>query len=238
MGLHMQCYVKFWSKTVCFGPSVSCHDSWHPRILTSREAQIQLKLKHKVDWNWPSVCLLQACLVHTTETIRVRYFMDRLLERRRPVMLVGNAGTGKSVLVGDKLGSLDSDKYTIKNVPFNYYTTSAMLQGMWVFPPFYWQWNRFQKCNLNALWTLSDFFLWSDPYTHGIFLRASAVLFMLLSSTVFAICWLDIYHSAACSPMCSSVYTFLSRQHLFTKKQTRNRSMYDRRKMFAMVYNQ
>uniref|UniRef100_A0A3B3RIQ7 Dynein axonemal heavy chain 17 n=1 Tax=Paramormyrops kingsleyae TaxID=1676925 RepID=A0A3B3RIQ7_9TELE len=73
---------------------------------------------------------LQACLVHTTETIRIRYFMDRLLERRRPVMLVGNAGTGKSVLVGDKLGSLDSEKYMIKNVPFNYYTTSAMLQGI------------------------------------------------------------------------------------------------------------
>uniref|UniRef100_A0A672SY14 Dynein axonemal heavy chain 17 n=1 Tax=Sinocyclocheilus grahami TaxID=75366 RepID=A0A672SY14_SINGR len=74
---------------------------------------------------------LQACLVHTTETIRVRYFMDSLLERRRPVMLVGNAGTGKSVLVGDKLGSLDPEKYAIKNVPFNYYTTSAMLQGVY-----------------------------------------------------------------------------------------------------------
>uniref|UniRef100_A0A8C2C803 AAA+ ATPase domain-containing protein n=1 Tax=Cyprinus carpio TaxID=7962 RepID=A0A8C2C803_CYPCA len=73
---------------------------------------------------------LQACLVHTTETIRVRYFMDRLLERRRPVMLVGNAGTGKSVLVGDKLGSLDPEKYAVKNVPFNYYTTSAMLQAV------------------------------------------------------------------------------------------------------------
>lgn len=44
-------------------------------------------------------------------------------------MLVGNAGTGKSVLVGGKLGFLDPEKYTIKNVPFNYYTTSAMLQG-------------------------------------------------------------------------------------------------------------
>ncbi|MEQ2194119.1 hypothetical protein XENOCAPTIV_023743 [Xenoophorus captivus] len=72
----------------------------------------------------------QACLVHTTETVRVRYFMDRLLECRRPVMLVGNAGTGKSVLVGDKLGSLDAEKYMVKNVPFNYYTTSAMLQGV------------------------------------------------------------------------------------------------------------
>lgn len=44
-------------------------------------------------------------------------------------MLVGNAGTGKSVLVGSKLSSLDTDEYMVKNVPFNYYTTSAMLQG-------------------------------------------------------------------------------------------------------------
>ncbi|XP_029686913.1 dynein axonemal heavy chain 9 isoform X2 [Takifugu rubripes] len=73
---------------------------------------------------------LQVCLVHTTETIRIRYFMDRLLERQRPLMLVGNAGTGKSVLVGEKLGSMDTEKYVLKNVPFNYYTTSAMLQAM------------------------------------------------------------------------------------------------------------
>ncbi|XP_025057963.1 dynein heavy chain 9, axonemal [Alligator sinensis] len=73
---------------------------------------------------------LQACLVPTSETIRVRYFMDKLLEQRRPVMLVGNAGTGKSVLVGSKLSSLDTDEYMVKNVPFNYYTTSAMLQAV------------------------------------------------------------------------------------------------------------
>ncbi|NWU90022.1 DYH9 protein, partial [Upupa epops] len=73
---------------------------------------------------------LQTCLVPTTETVRVRYFMDRLLERQHPVMLVGNAGTGKSVLVGDKLSSLDTDVYVVKKVPFNYYTTSAMLQGV------------------------------------------------------------------------------------------------------------
>lgn len=72
---------------------------------------------------------LQACVVHTSETIRVCYFLERLVERRRPVMLVGTAGTGKSVLVGTKLASLDAEEYLVKNVPFNYYTTSAMLQG-------------------------------------------------------------------------------------------------------------
>ncbi|XP_024836323.2 dynein axonemal heavy chain 9 isoform X6 [Bos taurus] len=73
---------------------------------------------------------LQACLVHTTETICLCYFLERLLARRRPVMLVGTAGTGKSVLVGAKLASLDPEAYLVKNVPFNYYTTSAMLQAV------------------------------------------------------------------------------------------------------------
>ncbi|KAF6093352.1 dynein axonemal heavy chain 9 [Phyllostomus discolor] len=73
---------------------------------------------------------LQACLVHTSETIRVCYFIERLMEQQRPLMLVGTAGTGKSVLVGAKLASLDAEDYLVKNVPFNYYTTSAMLQAV------------------------------------------------------------------------------------------------------------
>lgn len=71
----------------------------------------------------------QASLVHTTETIRIRYFMDLLMEKSWPLMLVGNAGTGKSVLMGDKLESLSTDDYLVQAVPFNFYTTSAMLQG-------------------------------------------------------------------------------------------------------------
>jgi hypothetical protein len=56
--------------------------------------------------------------------------MDLLMEKRRPVMLVGNAGTGKTVLAGDKFASLDPDEIMVANVPFNYYTTSAMLQNV------------------------------------------------------------------------------------------------------------
>lgn len=77
----------------------------------------------------PSLRLPQASLVHTTETIRLRYFMDLLMEKSWPVMLVGNAGTGKSVMMGDKLESLNTDYYLVQAVPFNFYTTSAMLQG-------------------------------------------------------------------------------------------------------------
>ncbi|XP_063285477.1 dynein axonemal heavy chain 11-like [Pelobates fuscus] len=70
---------------------------------------------------------LQTVLVHTAETVRLRYFLDLLLEKGKPIMLVGNAGVGKTVLVLDKLANLP-EEYMVAKVPFNYYTTSAMLQ--------------------------------------------------------------------------------------------------------------
>ena len=41
-----------------------------------------------------------------TETIRIKYFLDLLVNKRHPVMLVGNAGCGKTVLVRNILWSL------------------------------------------------------------------------------------------------------------------------------------
>eukprot|EP00095_Tigriopus_kingsejongensis_P007513 maker-scaffold103_size370364-snap-gene-1.20 protein:Tk07513 transcript:maker-scaffold103_size370364-snap-gene-1.20-mRNA-1 annotation:"dynein beta ciliary-like" len=70
---------------------------------------------------------LQAVLVHTAETVRVKYFLDMLVDKRHPVMLVGGAGCGKTVLINEKLSQL-SDNYMVANVPFNYYYTSEMLQ--------------------------------------------------------------------------------------------------------------
>lgn len=71
--------------------------------------------------------MLQTVLVHTPETICLTYFMDLLLQRGKPIMLVGNAGVGKTILVSDKVAKLKED-YMVAKVPFNYYTTSAMLQ--------------------------------------------------------------------------------------------------------------
>nr|XP_018673081.1 dynein beta chain, ciliary [Ciona intestinalis] len=72
---------------------------------------------------------IQSILVHTMETTRIRYFVDLLIERGRPVMLVGNAGCGKSLLVSDTLRRL-TDNHIVASVPFNYYTTPAMLQRL------------------------------------------------------------------------------------------------------------
>uniref|UniRef100_A0A3B3Y630 AAA+ ATPase domain-containing protein n=1 Tax=Poecilia mexicana TaxID=48701 RepID=A0A3B3Y630_9TELE len=70
---------------------------------------------------------LQVLLVHTPETICLTYFMDLLLQKGKPVMLVGNAGVGKTILVSDKVTKL-KENFMVAKVPFNYYTTSAMLQ--------------------------------------------------------------------------------------------------------------
>uniref|UniRef100_A0A670JQ67 Dynein axonemal heavy chain 11 n=1 Tax=Podarcis muralis TaxID=64176 RepID=A0A670JQ67_PODMU len=70
---------------------------------------------------------LQAVLVHTSETTCLRYFTDLLLEKGKPVMLVGNAGVGKTVFIEQCLAGLSED-FLVSKVPFNYYTTSAALQ--------------------------------------------------------------------------------------------------------------
>ncbi|XP_028172090.1 dynein beta chain, ciliary-like [Ostrinia furnacalis] len=70
---------------------------------------------------------LQAVLVPTAETIRIRFFLDLLMKNKHPVMLVGGAGCGKTVLVNEKLQGLP-ETYAIQSVPFNFYTSSEMLQ--------------------------------------------------------------------------------------------------------------
>ncbi|XP_055614548.1 dynein beta chain, ciliary, partial [Uranotaenia lowii] len=70
---------------------------------------------------------LQSILVPTAETTRLRWFLDILVEAQHPVMLIGAAGSGKSVIMAEKLTNL-SYNYAVTNVPFNFYTTSEMLQ--------------------------------------------------------------------------------------------------------------
>ncbi|KAK4326143.1 hypothetical protein Pmani_003308 [Petrolisthes manimaculis] len=70
---------------------------------------------------------LQSLMVHTSETVRLKFFIDLLMTKNHPVMLVGSSGCGKSALLNEKLSSLP-EEYAVCNVPFNYYTTSELLQ--------------------------------------------------------------------------------------------------------------
>lgn len=55
--------------------------------------------------------------------------MDVLLQNKHPIMLIGLAGSGKSVIVADKMNALP-DRFMVTNIAFNFYTTSQMLQDI------------------------------------------------------------------------------------------------------------
>lgn len=70
---------------------------------------------------------LQSALVPTSETVRVNFFLDLLADSGKPVLLIGNAGCGKTVLVQNKLKSYGEDRLIVQ-LPFNFYTTAWSLQ--------------------------------------------------------------------------------------------------------------
>jgi dynein heavy chain len=68
--------------------------------------------------------------VPTADTVRLTYILNNLIRNGRPVMFVGSAGTGKTVLVGDYLTNLTNveESYKFATVNMNFYTDSAALQ--------------------------------------------------------------------------------------------------------------
>eukprot|EP00804_Cyclotella_cryptica_P025500 CCRYP_012000-RA/>CCRYP_012000-RA protein AED:0.01 eAED:0.01 QI:1390/1/1/1/1/1/4/5322/2834 len=69
--------------------------------------------------------------VETVETVRMTYLLDTLVRNGKYAMLVGNAGTGKTEIIKNYLGSLDKDTDGIvsKNIVMSYYTSSLTLQN-------------------------------------------------------------------------------------------------------------
>ena len=70
---------------------------------------------------------LSVCLVHNGETIRIKFFIDMLIENKMATMLIGMAGSGKTLMLNEKLGHMD-EEYLIANVPFNFYSNAEVTQ--------------------------------------------------------------------------------------------------------------
>ncbi|KAM9287928.1 LOW QUALITY PROTEIN: dynein axonemal heavy chain 11 [Cariama cristata] len=89
----------------------------------------QLRTRFKTVTPIPENSMIRAIFVHTSETARLKYFIDLLLAKGKLVNLVGNARVGKTVFVHNGLAALSED-YLLANIPLNCYTTSAVLQKM------------------------------------------------------------------------------------------------------------
>jgi dynein heavy chain len=77
----------------------------------------------------PLVTPMQSVTVPTPETCSVTFWMNMLVKMRRPVMLAGPSGTGKTQIVQGLLNEMDPADYLHCAINFNFYTTSAVLQS-------------------------------------------------------------------------------------------------------------
>ena len=67
--------------------------------------------------------------VPTADTVRLSYLMSLLVKNGKPIMFIGSAGTGKTVLANDYLSGLcTEDTYKYTSINMNYYTDSYALQ--------------------------------------------------------------------------------------------------------------
>ncbi|KAH7825191.1 dynein haevy chain 4, outer dynein arm beta [Monocercomonoides exilis] len=71
---------------------------------------------------------LPSVLVHTPETTRIMYWMDLFLQLGRPVLLVGGAGCGKTMLIKERIAALPQEQFMNVNMNFNFQTSSKDLQ--------------------------------------------------------------------------------------------------------------
>jgi dynein heavy chain len=69
-------------------------------------------------------------IVPTVDTVRLSYLMEKLVKVEAPIMFVGAAGTGKTVLANEYLASMSmaDESYKSALVSMNFYTDSASLQ--------------------------------------------------------------------------------------------------------------
>lgn len=66
--------------------------------------------------------------VPTIHTTRLRYLLDMHLKRKKPVLFVGGAGTGKTQVIKNYLASTKTEQVAYKTINFSSFTDAASLQ--------------------------------------------------------------------------------------------------------------
>eukprot|EP00792_Barthelona_sp_PAP020_P009043 TRINITY_DN3265_c0_g6_i1.p1 TRINITY_DN3265_c0_g6~~TRINITY_DN3265_c0_g6_i1.p1 ORF type:complete len:3839 (+),score=1299.73 TRINITY_DN3265_c0_g6_i1:669-11519(+) len=68
--------------------------------------------------------------VETPDTFKYSFFTRGLLKIEKPILIVGDAGTGKTAFINYHLKQLDEEAYISQNINFNYYTDAHQLQNL------------------------------------------------------------------------------------------------------------
>ena len=119
--------VKFQSRGLVFDywldPDTNQFDEW----------KACTKYFYDVDFHSDKMAMSQVT-VPTSETSSVTYWMNLLVDMRKPVMLSGPAGTGKTQLINGMLGTFDPLVKASTTINFNFYTTAAAMANTMALP--------------------------------------------------------------------------------------------------------
>ena len=69
-------------------------------------------------------------IIETVDTVRQRYFLQKMLESGIPMGFIGPTGTGKSAIINHFLLTLPETKYILNTINFSAQTTANVTQEM------------------------------------------------------------------------------------------------------------
>eukprot|EP00928_Gymnodinium_smaydae_P023763 TRINITY_DN1947_c0_g1_i2.p1 TRINITY_DN1947_c0_g1~~TRINITY_DN1947_c0_g1_i2.p1 ORF type:complete len:4562 (+),score=1174.36 TRINITY_DN1947_c0_g1_i2:66-13751(+) len=119
-------YMKGLSKAVKFPDALECYDyRFEPRVKEWVSWQ-----EWVIEYNPVAEKMFQNIVISNMELERMKYILDLHVMRRKPVLYVGVAGTGKTTIVKDYLADLKAknDDYVNMNINNNNYTDSYAFQ--------------------------------------------------------------------------------------------------------------
>jgi len=67
-------------------------------------------------------------LVPTTDTVKYKYILNKFLENDSPIILTGEQGTAKTVIIKNYLSDLNIDQNVVLNMNFSFKTNSLEVQ--------------------------------------------------------------------------------------------------------------
>jgi dynein heavy chain len=114
-------------RTVKLPTQYTVFDYWYDASSNSFELWSKSPFLSADMMEYDSATPMASVTVPTPETCSVTYWMKILVDMRRPVMLCGPAGTGKTQTVKGMLAGFDPQSMLSCNINFNFYTTSAVL---------------------------------------------------------------------------------------------------------------
>ena len=115
-----------WFKSTWTTVKIPGKGSVYDYFVNAKTQKFQPWAELVTDVDYDSSQPMNTVFVPTAETSSLRFFLDLMIDLRKPIMFVGGAGVGKTQLVKGKLGSLPEEVLSLC-ISFNYFTGKCWL---------------------------------------------------------------------------------------------------------------